>query len=152
MFIQSPVAATSIQYLHPTFREMPVQFYKEYPIFFLSIFLSVIKCQYSSDTLYYLNKNCIYYIIAGICCIITGICYIITSICYIITGIEEAATIKSLFGGVMLVPYFMAYLLHNFYDLKTKCDRKKNNCIFEISVKNTPNEKKIRENKQSKPL
>ena len=29
-----------------------------------------------------------------------------------------------IFGRVMLIPYFMAYLLHYFYNLKAKCDDK----------------------------
>ena len=31
----------------------------------------------------------------------------------------------SVSGWVMLIPYFMAYLLHYFYNLKTECDRQK---------------------------
>ena len=32
----------------------------------------------------------------------------------------------TVFGRMMLIPYFMAYLIHYFYHLKTNCDRKKN--------------------------
>ena len=32
----------------------------------------------------------------------------------------------SVLGRVMVIPYFTAYLIHYFYNLKTKCDQKKN--------------------------
>ena len=41
----------------------------------------------------------------------------------------------SVFGRLMLILYFMAYLLHYLYTLKTKCGRQKTKSIFEIRVK-----------------
>ena len=59
----------------------------------------------------------------------------------------------SLFGRVMLIPYLMVvYLLHSYYNLKTKCDRP-NRLHFFLNQhkKNTPNEIKLCKNNQPKP-
>ena len=52
------------------------------------------------------------------------------------------------FGRVKLIPYFMACLLHCFYNL-TKCDRQNPTAFLKSEFKNTSNEKrgKLCENK-----
>ena len=47
----------------------------------------------------------------------------------------------SVFGRVMLIPYFMAYLLHYFYDVKTGGDRKKTDFRFGISIEKYTNKR-----------
>ena len=53
-----------------------------------------------------------------------------------------------------LIPYFTTYLIHHFYNLKTKCDRKKTIAFLKSAWKITSIEttKKLCENKQPIPV